>query len=259
MPPRPGLPGSTADPIYKVSVNGDLEWCASPSLSRELRSTVPPKPGPMPSHPPSRTGSSPPLQMPGPMGPGLGPGSNLGSRPGSRPPSMCGSVGGPSVSRGGSRPCSPTPNRPMRSVTTSSTSDSMVLGPKEVAVLAMLQQGLDMLGDHMSSRINRRLDDAHNRVGGLATKFSSLRTAIRHSFPQATAHEHRPTQQPEQKPEQQPATRGRVPLGATSTNQIHPTRAGAACKVEQNLREPLPAVASSHSASQPGKARGVRW
>lgn len=124
----------------------------------------------------------------------------------------------------------------------------MVLGPKEIAVLAMLQQGLDMLGDHMSSRINRRLDDAQNRVGGLETKFTSLRSAIRHSLAQVTAPEHRPIRQQQQ---HAGTTRGRVPFGAASTNQMPPNQPSTACKDEQNLRDSLPALSSSHLASLP--------
>ena len=99
----------------------------------------------------------------GPVGP-VGSGSNLGSRPSSRPPSMCGSVCAPS------RATSPVP------------SNAMVLGAKELAVLAMLQQGIDLVGDHMASRVNRRLDDAHVRMHALETRFSSLRSAIRFSL-----------------------------------------------------------------------------
>ena len=100
----------------------------------------------------------------------VGSGSNLGSRPSSRPPSMCGSVCVPS------RAASPVP------------SNAMVLGAKEpmvhgkLAVLAMLQQGIDLVCDHMASRVTRRLDDAHVRMHALETRFSSLRSAIRFSL-----------------------------------------------------------------------------
>lgn len=58
------------------------------------------------------------------------------------------------------------------------SSEGTLLGAKEFAVLAMLQQGIDLVGDHMASRINRRLDDAHFRMHSLETKFSSLRSVV---------------------------------------------------------------------------------
>jgi len=255
MPPRPGPAGPMADPIYKVGANGDLVMCAPQSLARELYTPAPPK---MPTQQPSRTGSSPPMQATGPMGPGyvgpVGPSSNLGSRTGSRPPSMCGSIGGPSASRGGSRASSPAPSRPGRGMPTSSTSDAMVLGPKEVAVLAMLQQGLDMLGDHMSSRINRRLDDAHNRVGRLDSKFTSLRAAIRHSLAaEGPAREQRPNLQAQENG----GARTRIPLGVAPTNQRQPGQSVAGSKSNVSP-EQLPApgsIAASHPPPQPQQLR----
>ena len=46
-----------------------------------------------------------------------------------------------------------------------------------MAVLRMLQQGINLVSDHMSSRIHRRIDEAYSRVHTLQNRVSSLRSA----------------------------------------------------------------------------------
>jgi hypothetical protein len=53
-----------------------------------------------------------------------------------------------------------------------------VMGPKEIAVLSMLEQGMDLVGEHVATRIHRRLDGAMGRVRGLETRLASLRQAV---------------------------------------------------------------------------------
>ena len=57
-----------------------------------------------------------------------------------------------------------------------------VMGPKEIAVLSMLEQGMHLVGEHVASRIHRRLDGAMGRVRGLQTRLASLRQAVRSSL-----------------------------------------------------------------------------
>ena len=57
-----------------------------------------------------------------------------------------------------------------------------VMGPKEIAVLSMLEQGMDLVGEHVATRIHRRLDGAMGRVRGLETRLASLRQAVASSL-----------------------------------------------------------------------------
>lgn len=228
-----------------------------PSTTRESSGLAPPRPGPPgpvwgTSEPmnlgrPSRT-SSTLRSFEGPVGP-VGSGSNLGSRPSSRPPSVCGSVGG-------SRATSPAP-----------CANGMVIGVKELAVLAMLKQGMDLVGDHMGSRINRRLDDAHVRMHALETRFSSLRSAIRYSlsadeggndkrFECKPEHQQgqgkRKTKQIQQS-EQQQGRHERIALSATSTNRMQPNQRGGSAQIEAsclNLSSVLPVLAPLQAQSE---------
>ena len=100
---------------------------------------------------------------------------------GSRPPSALGSHVG--TSRGNSRAASPSfaePYIPERSRTSfmSSCSDGLTMVSKDIALLRMLQQGIGLVGEHMSARINRRLDHAQTRVRALEITISSLRSAL---------------------------------------------------------------------------------
>jgi hypothetical protein len=100
---------------------------------------------------------------------------------GSRPPSALGSNVG--TSRGNSRAASPSfaePCFPERSRTScmSSCSDGLTMSSKDIALLRILQQGIGLVGEHMSARINRRLDHTQTRVRALEITISSLRSAL---------------------------------------------------------------------------------
>ena len=57
-----------------------------------------------------------------------------------------------------------------------------VMGPKEIAVLCMLEQGMDLVASHVGARVQRRLDCAMGRVLRLQTRLASLRQAVAPSF-----------------------------------------------------------------------------
>jgi hypothetical protein len=123
-PPKPGQPvplgwgpGPAPDPRQGLQVRSmcgaelpaAVPVCCLPVclVDRLTNSLLPVRPSPCArwTHQHSRSALAPGPTM-GPMGP-VASGSNLGSRPNSRPPSVCGSQGGASQSRGGSRASSP--------------------------------------------------------------------------------------------------------------------------------------------------------
>ena len=168
LPPTAREPHGHAAPPPKPGQPVPLGWGPGPA------------PDPRWTHQHSRSALAPGPTM-GPMGP-VASGSNLGSRPNSRPPSVCGSQGGASQSRGGSRASSPGPCGSGRTSYSAHHGASYALGPKEVALLAMLSQGIDLVGEHVASRIHRRLDSASVRVGALEARLACLGTAVRGSL-----------------------------------------------------------------------------
>ena len=132
----------------------------------------------------TRTGSIPrsgewiertPYEMAPASGP-CGACSVAGSLAGSRAPSSCGVIHEPVPSQGNSRAASPAryrSNSPALS-RVSAENKELTMGSKELAVLKMLRQGIDIIGDHMCTRINRRLDEAHDRLHVLETRVSTV-------------------------------------------------------------------------------------